>query len=410
MRMCLRRLAALLVPALLAPGPAWAAKVPAADPSQGDGDVSPFYTWAGDIEAAPGLMLRSEPLEPLLGLAQAGTSVRILYTSTDGMDGKSTVVVSGAYFTPKGAAPPGGWPLVAWAHGTTGVADTCAPSWNPRSQRDAAYLNAWLDQGYAIVATDYQGLGTPGPHPYLAVRPEAYSMLDSIRSVLKAFPDVANRIIIVGQSQGGQAAFATLGFAPAYAPELNIRGGVATGVPFLGQATLQPPATPPIAEKADPTVAYSLYIGIMIQQQDPTQATTQLVTPRAVPLFDEARTTCVGPLFHAVSVAGLSRANALTPAFRQAFAAVLPGMEYSTLHLPVPLFVGTGELDHDVPPASQLALVRSACAQGSVIEAHLYAGRDHGGTVNASLKDSVPFVRKVLAGEPIRSVCEPVAE
>ena len=55
-------------------------------------------------------------------------------------------------------------------------------------ERDAAYLNAWLQQGYAIVATDYQGLGTPGPHPYLAVRPEAYSVLDSARAVLAAFP------------------------------------------------------------------------------------------------------------------------------------------------------------------------------------------------------------------------------
>lgn len=410
MRKYPRRLAAMLLPMLLAPGLVWAATAPAEDRSQGDGGVSPFYTWAGDIAATPGLMLRSEPLEPLLGLARAGTQVRILYTSTDGMDGKTPVAVSGAYFAPTGTPPPSGWPLVAWAHGTTGVADTCAPSWNPRSQRDAAYLNTWLDQGYAVVATDYQGLGTPGPHPYLAVRAEAYGVLDSIRAVLHAFPDVANKIIVVGQSQGGQAAFATLGIAPAYAPDLNIRGGVATGVPFLGGPILPPPAPPPTGETPDPTVAYSLYIGIMIQQHDPTQATSQLVTPRAMPLFEEARTTCVGQLFHAVTVAGLNRANALTPAFRQAFAAVLPGMEYSTLHLSMPLFVGTGELDHDVPPAIQLALVRNACAQGSVIEAHLYAGRDHSGTVNASLKDSVPFVRKVLAGEPIHSVCEPVAE
>jgi aryl-alcohol dehydrogenase-like predicted oxidoreductase len=65
--------------------------------------------------------------------------------------------------------------LPAWAHGTIGTADVCAPSWAGRSERDITYLNHWLDQGYAVLASDYQGLGTPGGHPYLTTRPEAYS-------------------------------------------------------------------------------------------------------------------------------------------------------------------------------------------------------------------------------------------
>src|SRR6185312_7239239 len=230
-----------LIAVMLSGGIASAARVPAPDPQQGDGGVSPFYTWHGDIPAAPGQMLRTEPLDPALGLAMAGEQFRILYTSTDGMDGKTPIVVSGAFYTPKGTAPSGGWPLVAWAHGTTGIADVCAPSWNKRSERDATYLNTWLRQGYAIVATDYQGLGTPGPHPYLMARPEAYSILDSVRAALKGFPNTANRIVLIGQSQGGGAAFATAGIASDYAPELNIRGTVATGVPYFTPAILRPP-------------------------------------------------------------------------------------------------------------------------------------------------------------------------
>jgi hypothetical protein len=57
-----------------------------------------------------------------------------------------------------------------------------------------------------------------------------------------------------------------------------------------------------------------------------------------------------------------------------------------------------------------LALVRNACAVGSVVEAHLYTGLNHSATVNASLKDSIPFVRKVLSGDPVPSVCEPAAQ
>jgi pimeloyl-ACP methyl ester carboxylesterase len=232
--------------------------------------------------------------------------------------------------------------------------------------------------------------------------------MDSVRAALKGFPNIANQIVIIGQSQGGGAAFATAGIAPLYAPELHIRGTVATGVPFFGSGS---PSRPPAQSDAvDPTVAYSLYIAIMTQQGNLAEKVDQLVTARALPLLEKARTTCVAALFQEVGRAGLSRRNALTPAYVAASKVVSPNLLYTTVRLPQPLFVGTGQLDHDVPPASQLALVRNACVQGSVVEAHLYAGLTHGATVNASLKDSVPFVRRVLAGETIKSVCEPVAE
>jgi hypothetical protein len=401
MRACL-----VFFAALLAVGPAKAALVPAPDPRQGDGGVSAFYAWTGDIPDQPGQMLRTESLEAPLGLGSAGRQMRILYTSTDGVDGKTPVAVSGAVFLPQGTPPAGGWPLIAWAHGTTGIADVCAPSWQPRTARDSRYLNTWLQQGYAIVATDYQGLGTPGPHPYLWVRPEAYSVLDSIRAALKAFPAIANRVVLVGQSQGAGAVFATAGMAAHYAPEVALHGTVATGLPFLGQ----PRKPPEPSDKADPTVAYLLYIEIMMQQRNPSLAAESVLTPRALPLLEAARNTCVWPLFEKVAEAGLNRSNALTPGFGTAFSSVIADVQYPTVRLPQPLFVGTGEQDLDVAPASQLALVRNACAMGAVVEAHLYAGLDHSATVNASLKQSLPFVRKVLAGERISPVCEPVAE
>ena len=88
------------------------------------------------------------------------------------MDGKTPTVVSAAYFEPKGEPPANGWPVLAWAHGTTGVADTCAPFVQARLMFEIKYLNTWLEQGFAVIATDYQGLGVPGPHPYSQVRQE----------------------------------------------------------------------------------------------------------------------------------------------------------------------------------------------------------------------------------------------
>ena len=86
----------------------------------GDGGVSAFYAWKDAVPATPGKLLRSEPQEEKLALVGASRSVRILYSSTDGLDGHSPIAVSGALYLPKGAPPEGGWPLMAWAHGTVG--------------------------------------------------------------------------------------------------------------------------------------------------------------------------------------------------------------------------------------------------------------------------------------------------
>src|SRR2546421_10496593 len=117
------------------------------DPLQGDGGVSPFYVWTDEVPDPSGTMLREEALPDDLVLANASEGRRILYTSTDGIDRKSPVTVSGAVFFPKSAPPSHGWPIIAWAHGTVGIADVCAPSWRGRLQRDVDYLNTWLAQG-----------------------------------------------------------------------------------------------------------------------------------------------------------------------------------------------------------------------------------------------------------------------
>jgi hypothetical protein len=93
----------------------------------------------------------------------------LLYRST-AVNGKPNAV-SGSLTVPKGKAPKGGWPVVSYAHGTTGSADACAPSrgYDTRGIVSYAYplLRRWLRAGYAVVRTDYDGLGTPGVHGYL---------------------------------------------------------------------------------------------------------------------------------------------------------------------------------------------------------------------------------------------------
>ncbi|MBV8849290.1 MAG: alpha/beta fold hydrolase [Methylobacteriaceae bacterium] len=289
------------------------------------------------------------------------------------------------------------------------MADICAPSWRGRSYRDIQYLNRWLSEGYAIVATDYQGLGTPGPHPYLMTRPAAYSVLDSIRAAIGGDLGASNNVIIVGQSQGGGAAFATAAFAPDYAPEIKIRGTVATGVPYLSQKTLSRPSTKD-PNKVDPTLAYLLYIGLTLQQTDTSLKASDMFSAQALPVFELARTACIADLEGSVTSASLTAATTALPNFRKAGAAALPAFTYPTLKLAQPIFIGTGAEDKDVAPEDQASLVKDACEAGTIVEAHIYSGLNHGETVNASLKDSLPFVKKVMAGETVKPACEPHPE
>ena len=354
-------------------------------PAHGDGGVSAFYLWNGDIPHAPGKLLRQEPLPDHLLLTNAEKGLRVLYTSTDGIDGRTVIAVSGAIYFPKGTVPVGGWPIIAWAHGTTGTADVCAPSWMTRGKRDTDYLNAWLAQGYAIAASDYQGLGTPGGHPWMAVRPEGWSVLDSVRSALTAFPELANAVVIVGQSQGSHAALSAAGLASTYAPTLRIKGTVATGMAGPQYGALRRTST------------FLFLILHKFQAMDPTFLPSNYLTESGMHGYAAAATTCVrpGPTVPLDDVLKVWPDRAKVAAVEN----------WPTLRFAHPLFVGIGLADIAALPEFQYNIAAAACRAGSIVETHYYPGQDHGGAVNASLVDSVPFVEKVFAGQPVAGNC-----
>lgn len=411
---------ALLLVAAISASSAFA-QSPKPDDSQGDGRVSAFYTWEKSIPKQAGKLLRSEKLPASIGLANAGKQERILYSSTDAFSGTRPIVVSGAVFIPEGKAPAGGWPIVAWAHGTVGLADICAPSWAGRSWRDVLYLNRWLSEGFAVVATDYQGLGVPGPHPLINIPAISWGVLDSVRAAVSHYPELANNVVIVGQSQGGAAAFGAAAYAPTHAPDVGLKGAVGTGVIYRRHSD-QPPL-PSVSLPADPNlvdsaIAYSIYGFLIAQQHEPSLQPSDLFTEKGAALVEQARSTCLTGLMNDVVTAGLTRANTFLEKPSERYQAFQAGADeranrysiYPTLKLEVPIFIGTGASDVTPAAVNQLALMRDACAAGSVVEGHLYAGLGHSATVNASLIDSIPFAKKVIAGETIQSVCEPVLQ
>src|SRR5262249_38527262 len=123
--------------------------------------------------------------------------------------------------------PARGRPVYAWAHDNVGLGDRCAPS-KRIADNLPPYGAALLKRGAVLVATDYEGLGPAGDHPYLVGDSEAHAVLDGIRAAasLSAVGRIGN-VPIAGRGEGGAAALFAAEHAKQYAPELHVRGVVA---------------------------------------------------------------------------------------------------------------------------------------------------------------------------------------
>ena len=184
-----------------------------------------FYTVSMPLPAEPGMLIKSEKV----GAAEThGTVYRVMYTSTTVRD--EIVAVTGLIAVPNTPKPADGFPVVTWAHGTNGMADECAPSLEPEGV--AALANNLLDKGWLVTATDYEGEGTPGLHPYIAGENAARNTIDIVRAAHQ-LPDTpaGDDYVVWGHSQGGHTAMFALKVAPTYATELHAKGVVAGAPP-----------------------------------------------------------------------------------------------------------------------------------------------------------------------------------
>lgn len=201
--------------------------------------LEPFYSTSGLKMNGPlGEVMRSEPLGVSV---QNGTAERILYR-TQKADGTMTFA-SGMVFIPNNSNAGSPRPVVAWAHGTVGMGDQCAPSRIKDPTGNIQWVNDMLAKGWVVTATDYAGLGTPGTEGYLVGGDEARDVLNSVRAA-RNFPaaQAGPRFAIWGHSQGGHSALFAADQTKAYAPELQLAGTAAAApaaelVALLGETT-----------------------------------------------------------------------------------------------------------------------------------------------------------------------------
>lgn len=190
---------------------------------------------AGQAAARPGDIVSTAPsaFHPLPGQPTNTKAWKILYNSTTA-DGAPNVV-SGTVIVPQDGRT-GPRPLITYAVGTVGLGDSCAPSNNlPYGTAMEANLIQQLTlRGWAVVVTDYEGLGTPACTPTPSARPCGHAMLDAARAATR-LPEAglaANTAVgIMGYSQGGQASSWAAELQGSYAPELQVKGTATGGVP-----------------------------------------------------------------------------------------------------------------------------------------------------------------------------------
>lgn len=373
-------------------------------PAAGDADLSPFYRWTGDLPATRGAVLRREPAKAPPEAPAAGEAVRLLYVSSDGRWGSGAVPVSGLLFLPKSPAPAEGWPLVTWAHGTLGVADVCAPTWTGLRARDAAYVNRWLEAGFAVAATDYQGLGGPGPHPYLHWPAEGRSVLDAARAALSDPRNrISNRVLIAGQSQGAGAALGAARLAKTYAPELKILGVVATGV---NSTFPDGPVKLPIRNSAN--MFLSVVTGGL---RDDAPALETLLSSKGQALYLASQKGCtaeIGALARELKVGDLG--EAFTVPLEELARWRTPVTDMPQEPIGVPIMIGTGLADATITPLRQYAAASALCAAGDRVTWRTYEGLGHDGAMHGVFDDALAFAQARLGGQTPAANCTELAQ
>ncbi|MFE3293391.1 lipase family protein [Rhodococcus sp. NPDC059234] len=354
-----------------------------------------------------GDVLSSAPLTNAAALPSAGRSELITYASENGKG--EPIVVSGTVAIPSGTAPDGGWPVISWAHGTTGIADTCAPSGDTVDGAVHDYvgtvsttLDQWVKNGYVVVQTDYEGMGTPGDHTYLNATSESNAVTDIVRAARHLEPSVGSKWFVGGHSQGGAAAISASDQAVDRAPELTLLGAIAVA-PGSGLSQ-----TPAYIRSGDPAIAPVLsFLPITLlgaAAADPAVKPEEIVSEAAAPLMTAARRGCIADIRAAIP--GVPVDKVLRPgADLGPWTKYLAEQEPSNAEPKVPVLFAQGTADALVTPSSSQVLVKQLCDKGTRLDYRTYGGADHRASVAASLPDAMAFTKALLAGEQTPTTC-----
>jgi len=309
------------------------------------------------------------------------------------------IVVTGTALVPAGEAPAGGRPVLTIAHGTSGIADECAPSKDPVAT-ELSLMGQFVDAGYLVVLSDYEGLGTPGRHPYLVGESEGRGVLDGALAA-RELPDAeaGDTLSIFGYSQGGHGALWAGQLAADWAPDYELVGTVAgapaTELPVIFSAAGSLP------------IAGFLYMIIAGFAEAYPEADPGLVlTPAGEAELPQVDEGCVGEVIE--HFADTPNAELLKPGLAEVepWADLEAANDPGRLATDSPILIVHSAADNVVPATLSQLLVQRMCGEGQVVERRVYdKGQGHVEAVPDAVNDGFEWLQQRAAGgEPV-STC-----
>jgi acetyl esterase/lipase len=360
------------------------------------------------IDVSPAEIRASKPgrvfhIHPQIGGAPANAKAfRIIYRSTN-LQGEP-IAVSATVIYPAGPAPKQGRDIIAWAHYTTGVSSRCAPTLLPNLSGTIAGLEDMLSRGFVVVATDYEGLGTPGVHAYLVGVSEARSVIDSVRAARNLTgAHATNRFAVWGHSQGGHAALFTGEIAAEYAPELKLVS-IATAAPATNLVELFKAQKNSIAGNSLTSMA------LLSWSRTYNLPLDDFLAAGVEKQFERVGESCIQSISQMLQTLKLSQP--LKKAFLKGDPTEMPEirklMELNTpgsLPLTVPVYIAQGTGDDTVRPAITIAFAKALCARGTPVTLKLLKGVSHSFAAEKSAYNAVIWMTDRFKGKPTPNNC-----
>lgn len=354
---------------------------------------TPFYLPSpSELAGSAGTLIRQEAVR---GAPSGSLATRILYRTTK-PDGTPTAG-SGIVIARDGPLPASDRPVIVWAHPTTGVMPPCAPSLSGSFFEKVQGLLPMLDRGYVVIAPDYPGLGTTGPHAYLVGEAAARAVLDSVRAARSLPVKSGSRFAVWGHSQGGHAAIYTGLVARRYAPELDLVG-VAAAAPATDLATLLRDDYPTALGKVLTAMAIRSWTRVF------DAPIGQIVVKEEIPVAERLGSECIESKIEAYEVAileaPLQRKFLIAPDITriEPWRDIVAGNTPGPLPHHMPLLMIQGTLDKVVEPAVTQAYVRRQCATGSAVRFLQVPGIGHNPIARDTAPEAVQWMADRFAG------------
>jgi hypothetical protein len=330
----------------------------------------------------PGELIRTEPIDQY-NLPYELSALRILYYSrtTHGED----VVVSAVVLIPDGKPPAGGWPVIAWAHEFRGAARQCAPSLM-KNLGAGPILAMYANLGYAVVATDYSGLGADSGKPVLDMQSNAFDVIYSVAAARVAVKEIGPKWIAVGPFQGGMAALAA---AESEVRDPNYLGSVATSGVADAQEAYQR-----FAQGSSSSNRMLLVLASTVKALYPEFQVSDMLKDTALPAYQRVAQTCGGETEPEFTNGMLKPGWESNRFVKEFFGRNTPGQKPAR----GPLLMIGGEADPAIPAEMTGKTVARMCKQGSRILFLKYPDLDASGVMGASVADQISWIKARLAG------------